>query len=539
MRRSVLPVVAAMSLSLLLPQQAASADTLPVQPLSGAEISQVGPGTYYSDTKTFRFTESDVPAGLMGRKHSVVTPAEGGLAKPESAPETRPDMGVFGAGWEAEFLGGQLNRKLEQVDGAVVVTDLVVNESFRYELVDSIEYPGGGGVNKYEDASGSKITETTKWDEGQAALTTTISEVIATELSAVAAGDDKFKDANGNPLSNADLAPTYTWQQPAGYTGADTWRVTKTGNNAFGANTATYDAKGRVSTVTTIPNSEGVTDSLAVTYADSTTASGSAFGDFSGLVKEISATNGQTTQTVARYSYDASGKLRTVSDPSESSEPEATYSYDETGRVNDIDSALNGSWELDFPAEGAVPNATFDGPASPSSEAQLQGSAGITDPNATGPIQSEFLQPGGPEAPLSNPGQCYTAYRWMYYATYGCAAWAKHYGWKQPYFKWTPDGTRVVGINNDHCTDSPDQPSGYDFRTACDSHDYGYGLIGNTWTSYSYYLSRYNKDAVDQEFYNMLVNKTCDAYRNKSTCRSRAGTYLWFVRHFGDPHNGA
>ncbi|WP_051789484.1 phospholipase A2 [Streptomyces sp. NRRL S-1022] len=534
MRKAVVPVITALSLSLLLPMQQASAATVD-PPLATGEIQQIGPGLYFSESQSFQISEGDVAVGAIGRRHSVVAQA-GGAAQPESAPASRADIGAFGPGWEAEFLGGTLNRKLEQQGSDIVVTDLDVGESFRYSLTSSIAYPSGGGVNKYQTTDGSKITETTKWDASAGALVTTVVESLGADLSATETGDDTFTDASGNPVPSADLKPTYTWKQAA--PGTDKWRVTGVGSTSNGTSTVGYDTQGRVSTITEPAAGETPQQSLTVTYASNTTASGSTYGDYQGRAKEISLTAGTTTQTVARYAYDASGRLRTMTNPVESAEPVASYSYDTTGRVSTISSPANGAWDLTFPAGSAAPNVESTGLARPASQSTFQGAAGITDPGASGPPAADFTT-GEISDPQSYPRQCSTATSWLWYTKAGCAAWVAHYGWHAPYWKKLPSGYWVVGINHDHCTQSPDKPSGYDFRSACDMHDYGYGLIGNTYKGYKYYLDRSKKSNVDNAFHTTLRDYTCSAYRFKSVCRSIAYTYLKFVQRYGNPKNGA
>ncbi|MFE0845902.1 phospholipase A2 [Streptomyces rochei] len=533
MRKAALPVITALALSLLLPQQPAAAETIE-QPLAEGSIQQVGPGLYFSETQSFEIAESDVSAGAIGRRHSVVT-RDSGVAAPESAPSSRADMGVFGPGWQAEFLGGTLNRKLEQQAGAIVVTDLGADEAFRYDLTSSVAYPSGGGVNKYETNSGSKITETTKWDASAGAMVTSIVETLGVDLSATEAGDDTFTDAAGNPIPAADLQPTYSWKQAA--QGADTWRVTGVGSKINGTSTVGYDAQGRVATIKEPAAGDSPEESLTITYADTTTATVSTFGDFAGRTKQITLTTGSTTQTVARYSYDASGLLRTMANPVESTEPVASYAYDTTGRVADITSPNSGGWDLDFPAGSAAPNVEPAGPARPASQSEFQGAAGINDPNASGPPASDFTG-GEISDPQAYPRHCSTATSWLWYTRSGCAAWVAHYGWRSPKWKELPSKYYVVGITYDHCTSSPDKPSRYDFRSACDMHDYGYGLIGNTYKGYRYYLDRSKKSNVDNAFHTTLRDYTCSAYRWKSLCRSIAYAYRKGVNK-GNPKNGA
>ncbi|WP_245727446.1 phospholipase A2 [Streptomyces vietnamensis] len=546
MRKIALPAITALSLALLMPQQSmalttaaqASATTaeVPDQPLAEGTLSTIGPGLYSTADKTFQVDENDVDAALIGRRHTVAEQLDGSLAKPESAPATRPEMGVFGPNWEAEFVGGQLNRKLEQQGDKIVVTDLGVDEKITYALKSSIDYPDGGGVKKYATADGSEVTATSKWNDATGTLVTTMVEVLGVDLSTVAAGDDTFTDAAGNPIPAADLKPTYKWQQAA--TGTDRWRVTSVGNNTY-ATTVQYDAKGRVFKVSTPAAGEKLATSTSVTYADTTTAAGTSFGDYTGRVKQISVTEGATTQTLARYAYDSSGLLRTVTNPSEAAEPAATYAYDGVNRLIDINSPSSGSWDLSFAGNSAAPTATVDGEAVPTPGVPVEGDApddttGVTDP----PPAADF--PGGEITdPTSYPSKCSWARHWLYYWKTGCTSKVAHYGWHSPKWKKTPTGYWVRGINHDHCTTAPDKPLGYNFIPACDMHDYGYGLIGNTYKGYKYYLSRNKGLAVDAVFYSTLYWKTCSAYFWKSTCRSLANTYYAAVTVFGRAKNGA
>ncbi|MYS12426.1 phospholipase, partial [Streptomyces sp. SID4982] len=330
-------------MTLLLPQQQAAAEPID-QPLSGETIQQVGPGLYYSGRDAYEVHEMDVPGVLMSRQHSVVAESDS-VAAAQDAPDSRAEMGVFGPSWEAEFAGGQLNRKLEQQGEAIVVTDLGVDEHLRYDLTSSVEFPSGGGVKKYTSANGSKITETSRWNDSTATLDTSVVEVINADLTTTAPGDDVFVNAAGAPMAAADLKPTFKWEQIAA--GSDTWRVISVGTNTY-ATGVDYDAQGRVAEITTPAYGDKLATSSTVTYAGATTATSSSLGDYAGQVKQITVTEGATTQTLARYAYDSSGLLRTVTDPTEGSEPEATYTYDDDDRLSDITSPTNGSWALDF-----------------------------------------------------------------------------------------------------------------------------------------------------------------------------------------------
>ncbi|MBT2675951.1 phospholipase [Streptomyces sp. ISL-14] len=534
MRRTALPVVAVLGLSLLLPQQQATAAETIDQPLAEGTIQDVGPGMYFSATDSFEVTETDVAGVLVNRRHSVSAQADG-VASPEDAPDSRADMGVFGPSWEAEFVGGQLNRKLEQQGDTILVTDLGVNETLRYELKSSVDYPSGGGVKKYATADGSQITETTKWNDATGTLETSIAEVIGVDLAATVQGDDTFTDASGQPIPAANLKPTYKWEPAA--TGADTWRVISVGSNTY-ATAVEYDTRGRVAEITNPAFGDKLKTTSTITYANATTATSSTAGDYAGQVKQITVTEGATTQTLARYAYDSSGLLRTVTNPTEASEPQATYAYDATDRLSDITSPTNGSWHLDFSAGSALPDATTEEEV-PTPGTAVEGDAPSPDSTLTdAPASSEFLG-GEVSGPQSYPSYCSTATSWMYYTRSGCTTKVAHYGWHSPSWKKLPNGTSVRGINHDHCTTAPDRPLGYDFRPACDQHDYGYGTIGNSYKGYYKYLSRNKGFAVDGVFWTSLYTKTCNGYFFKSPCRSAANLYYAAVTVFGRAKNGA
>ncbi|MFJ5875844.1 phospholipase A2 [Streptomyces sp. NPDC093088] len=552
MRRTALPVIAALSMALLLPQSAVGTTPAGSQaagtgtagtgivdpPAATGEFEEVGPGMYSTGSQTFEIAENDVSAGSVGRRHTVAARA-GDVAKPESAPVNRPDMGVFGPGWEAEFLGGELNQKLEQQGDAIVVTDLGVGESTRYLLKSSLDAPDGGWVKKYETAAGDRITDTARWDAATGTLVSTVVETLNVDLTVADEGQPAgASEAGDEPVSAADLKPTRTWKQVA--PGTNAWRVTGSGNAAYGVSTVTYDSKGRVSTITEPAVGEALKETVAISYAASTTASGTKLGDYTGRAKEVKVTTGTTTQTLARYAYDSSGLLRSVTNPVESSAAVSSYVYDSTGRVSDIVSPDNGDWDLAYPTTSASPDVLPAGPARPSSDAPIEGASGITDANATAPPATD-IGPGEISDPEAYPRKCSWARHWLYYWKTGCAAWAAHYGWHKPYFKWTKTGYRVVGINNDGCsTPGPNvsRPGGWNFRPACDMHDYGYGLIGNTYKGYAYYLDRRKKVAVDDVFYTTLRDKVCAGYFWKKPCRATAWTYRQGVRK-GNPKNGA
>ncbi|WP_158708695.1 phospholipase A2 [Streptomyces bikiniensis] len=541
------------SLSLLLPQElswAAPAAALPAAgaaavdpPLAGGELQQVGPGVYSTADQAFEIYETDVPFGLMGRSHTVSVQS-GGVSKPESAPVSRKDMGVFGPGWEAEFVGGQLNRKLELKGGTVVVTDLNVKSATTYSLKSSLDYPDGGWVRKYTTPEGDTFTETTRFNAATGTMVSTGTETLNASTSVP--DEDLSADTDaGTPVDYNDLAPSYTWKQVG--SGADNWRVTGVGTVSDNAlSTVTYDTAGRISTIKDTEVGETTSRLLTVKYSTATTATGTKPGEYAGRAREITLTDGATVQTLARYSYDASGLLRTVANPAAGVDTASAYEYDTTGRVSAVASPSNGEWDLAFPAGSASPNVLPVGPERPASNAPLQGAPGIDDPAAAGPPATDFVN-GEITDPQAYPRHCSAATDWLWYLKKGCAAWVAHYGWRSPYWKQTPTKHWVVGINYDGCsTPGPNisRPGGFNFRTACDMHDYGYGLIGNTYKGYAYYLDRSKKSNVENAFHTTMRTYSCKAYfiTKRPACNAYALAYYKAVsskRWGGDPKNGA
>ncbi|MFD7678263.1 phospholipase A2 [Streptomyces sp. NPDC060187] len=532
MRKTALATLAAgLGLALLPMQpilaaepQGASATEVPDQPLSDGTIQAIGPGTYESASKSFNIPETDVSAGLMGRSHRVVAQLQG-ISQPQDAPTNRSDLGVFGPSWEAEFLGGQLNRKLTPGSGSITTTDLAVNESTRYDLTDSVAGPNGGSVNTYTAADGSKLVETVKWDDLAGALKTTVVETLNIDLASPVEGDDVPVDALGNPVSAADLKPSITYKQVGG--GGDNWRVTATGNVAYKLNTVSYDSVGRVSTINLPASPETLAESIKVNYATTTTASSGTLGDVTGRVKDITRTSGQTVETLARYSYDGSGLLRKVTNPTEGTDL-STYTYDTNERLATVADSLY-HWDLSYPGDTSAPDAVQTAGPPP---ADLDEPLNLPDPTH-GPARPQA------DMPPNSPSWCNYAQRWIWKQISDCVTTVAHYGWHAPSKKKLPNGRDIMGITYDHCTSSPDKPGGYDFRTACDGHDYAYGVIGNWYKRTSRYMNPNLKLDADAAFYDLLKNQTCPAYRSQAICGWIAGTYHWAVRWGGNPQRGA
>jgi len=82
--------------------------------------------------------------------------------------------------------------------------------------------------------------------------------------------------------------------------------------------------------------------------------------------------------------------------------------------------------------------------------------------------------------------------------------------------------------STDYCSDSPDQPLGFDFRIPCWHHDFGY----RNYKAVGQFPA--NKDRIDSYFYFDLKAK-CATYNvfTRPACYSLAGTYYEAVHVFG------
>ncbi|MFJ9629212.1 DNRLRE domain-containing protein [Streptomyces sp. NPDC101175] len=99
---------------------------------------------------------------------------------------------------------------------------------------------------------------------------------------------------------------------------------------------------------------------LEFVYADSTTATDSALGDYKGQVSSIKlwatdpGTAKATAETVAAYAYGSSGKLREVWDPRISPALKTEYTYDSDGRVATLTEPGELPWTFTYGKAGSA-----------------------------------------------------------------------------------------------------------------------------------------------------------------------------------------
>lgn len=311
----------------------------------------------------------------------------------------------------------------------------------------------------------------------------------------VRTGGNRYRAADGSELTrDADeiiertgsKQLTFVWRMMA-----DQWRITGVGTPDAGMDRVVYDALGRVKRLTRGDAGGAHAD---ISYATATTATATNLGSIRGMIDSISsaAHSSAVPTTVATYLYDSAGRLAVVADPNTGQQ--SSYAYDDQNRLTKVDSLLLGSWTLRY-ENGEVVATKGDSDVSPAA------------------LCSARNYMWGENSCWADP--------------------VRHYGWRSPSWKRTPTGKWIVGVYYDHCTTAPDEPDGFDFRPACDMHDYGYGLIATG------YLRSSEKEGVDGRFYTTLKDHTCPAYSawSRWACDADAWIYRQGVRA-GDPNNG-
>ncbi|MGW4205775.1 phospholipase A2 [Streptomyces sp. NPDC004726] len=389
---------------------------------------------------------------------------------------TLPNEEVLGPNWRLEPLGGGLGDRLKD---------------FSFNGYVQIKLSSGAGTNRY-------LADATKPD--------TFTAEDGSTVTRNADGTFTERSASGSEIVR-------TWTQIAGE-----YLVTSVGTAATGSQWVTYDVQGRIVGIASPTTPQGICssgasascDATGFTYATATTATSTQFGDAAGNLKSISydAAGADAPVTVVDYQYDTGKRLRQVRDLRQiDGEPIAvhSYTYNAAGDITQLSTPAEGSWTLTYAAPGKMTTA-------------------VKTPSIAA------LQP-----------HCKYASQYLW-GRDGC--WAgpvpmEYGGVKlQPRWKRTVGNKAVVGVNNDNCT-SPrgSRPGGFDFRVACDMHDYGYGIIYLKTRAWD----KSKKSAVDAVFYTTLRDYTCNAYPvrllpfrgSREACRQWAHTYHIGVKHGG------
>lgn len=292
----------------------------------------VGPGTVALLTGDYAVSATDVNVPsyrdslTLGRTFTTLSPVTSAAA-----------AGVFGPGWQAAFYGPSAGHagatfKPSLANGYITLVDPDGTE----ELYQGSDHGAGSVFTGVADtaANGSKITET--------------SPTVFT-------------------LTEADA--TQTVYSNAGGIWGVTQVVVASGTPTATTTNYTLDAAGRVTQILApVPDNVNCANptatagcrTLQFTYATSTTATASTFGDFTGQLSSVSFTSYDpvtglpASVVVERYAYDTTGHLRQAWDPRITPNLITVYTYDGNGRLATITPPGLATTTLGYDGQGRI-----------------------------------------------------------------------------------------------------------------------------------------------------------------------------------------
>jgi RHS repeat-associated protein len=288
----------------------------------------LGPGTASLLTGDYSVSSTDVSVfGLIAsRSHTTLSPV----------PQTGAS-GVFGRGWTASFpAGGSSVSGMELEDHSSA--GYVLFTGPEGQTLTYIVQPDGSFRGLSDAADGTKVVKNS-----------------ATQFT--------HSDAFG-------VSTIFTYANGA-------WSVSKIDEaGADDTTTYSYDSAGRVTRMLA-PVPHGVDCSsgllagckaLEVSYASATTATdvSSGWGDFNGLVKQISyiaydpASATMKSTVVAAYAYDSASHLRQVTDPR--SGLTTTYYYNGEGKISQITQPGLMPWTMAYDTSGRIAHVSRTSP---------------------------------------------------------------------------------------------------------------------------------------------------------------------------------
>ncbi|ELP62745.1 DNRLRE domain-containing protein [Streptomyces turgidiscabies] len=281
-----------------------------------APSADIGPGTV--NTLTGDFTLSDTDASAFGLTVSRTASSR----RPTAGADAEGQVAIFGPQWTSGT-----TAELTDSDWAYV----------RKTSATSVALVDVDG-----DETGFTATSAGGWkpEPGSEDLT----------LTGSLTGSFTLKDDDGTTTTFAKVDPAATtWQVATTYLPTDN-TTTKVVSEKVTSGTSTLARPKYVIAPTSAVSSStcGTTPATAgcrlleFVYATSTTATGSALGDYTGQVSQIKlwatspGASAATATVVAQYSYDNTGHLREQWDPRISPALKTAYTYDSSGHVTTL-----------------------------------------------------------------------------------------------------------------------------------------------------------------------------------------------------------
>ncbi|WP_234375899.1 DNRLRE domain-containing protein [Streptomyces sp. CB01373] len=297
-----------------------------------APTQEVGPGEVNMLTGDLTLTEADASAlGLSVTRSTSSRRATSDVTMEGQAP-------IFGPDW--------ISGITADVNGSDW-SSIRKTSATSVELLDS----SGAGV-------GFTATSTGGWkpEPGSESLT----------LTGSLTGSFTVKDVSGvtTTLAKVDPAAT-TWQAATSYGPTSNSTVTVVSEKVLSGSQTLARPKSVIASTSAVPSDACVATpstkgcrALEFVYATSTTATSSAFGNYSDQVKEIRlwstepGASAATSKAVQTYAYDDSGRLRQAWNPQLTPSLKTNYDYDTAGRVTKLTSPGELAWTFTYGKAG-------------------------------------------------------------------------------------------------------------------------------------------------------------------------------------------
>ncbi|WP_329252181.1 DNRLRE domain-containing protein [Streptomyces sp. NBC_01478] len=296
-----------------------------------APSAEVGPGEVNQLTGDYTLDATDATAfdATVDRTYSSRA----------NSTDTEGQAEIFGSGWTSSVTGA-----------ASDYTQLRKTSDTSVELLSA-----DGSAIAFTAASGSA------WKPQSGAEDLTLSGTLS---------GTKFTltdtDADTTVFAKAATAAT-TWTLSSSATAVDDTTVTTVSETVTSGTTTLARPKyvisptGAVTAATcqATPATKGCRV-LEFVYADTTTATDSALGDYKGQVKAVKlwatdpGASAATAETLATYAYGSSGKLRQVWDPRISPALKTEYTYDSDGRVATLTKPGELPWTFTYGKAGSA-----------------------------------------------------------------------------------------------------------------------------------------------------------------------------------------
>ncbi|MER5466894.1 DNRLRE domain-containing protein, partial [Streptomyces sp. NPDC002668] len=301
---------------------------------SGAAADEVGPGSVNLLTGDYTLSATDVSAlGLsVSRTASSRDPQKGGSQEGQAP--------IFGKEWisgtVAEATESDYSHVRKISDTAV---DVVLSEG------DAIHFTANSAKNGWIPEPGSEDLTLTGSVSGSFTLSDTSGTVTEFTKPDPAVATWQVSSTLLDGLANSTTTVLSETVTVGGKTLARPKRVIAP-TSAAGA-----------ATCTATPATKGCR-ALEFVYATSTTATDSAFGDFTGQVKEVRMWSTEpgaaaaTFKAVQSYAYDKDGRLRQEWNPQISPALKTEYAYDAAGRVTGQTPAGELPWTFTYGKAG-------------------------------------------------------------------------------------------------------------------------------------------------------------------------------------------